>query len=71
MTEFQLPGADPENSERGSQVPHPPLYFSGDAANSIVGIFVMQKLSDINISEGRIKEHFIQKFPGWLEGFGS
>ena len=34
--------ADPENSERGGRVPHPPLHFSGDAAYSIVGGFVMQ-----------------------------
>ena len=35
-------GADPENSERWGWVPHPPLHFSGDAAHSIVGVFVMQ-----------------------------
>ena len=36
-------GADPENSERESRVPHPPptQRMRGDAAYSIVGVFVM------------------------------
>ena len=42
-----VPGEDPENSERGGQVPHPPhpewkLYSSGHAVYSIVCVFVMQ-----------------------------
>ena len=43
-------GADPENSEKGGRVPHPPTpppqkmktSLSGHAAYSFVGVFVMQ-----------------------------
>ena len=31
----------------------------------------MQKLSDVNVSKGRIKEHFIKRFSGRLEGLES
>ena len=56
-----MAGADPENSERGGRVSPPPperkLQFSGHAAYSIVGVFVMQ--SKVTF---RKTEHFIKRF---------
>ena len=69
---MKTPGADLKIQKDGaesSSLPPPPLllewklHFSGYAAYSIVRVFVMQsKVGNVNVSEDRIKEHFIKRF---------
>ena len=60
--------ADPENSERGGRVPHPPPYprmktsLFRTCSIQHCGRIRDAKESNVKVSEDRMKEHFIKRF---------
>ena len=64
-----IPGADPENSERGGRVPPLPcpplewkLHFSGDAPYSIMSVFMMQSKVTLTLRKIESKSILLNDF---------
>ena len=68
-----LSRADPKNSERGGRVPHPPPPPTLQMKTLLFRTCSIQQFCDAklinNVSEDRIKEHFIKRFSKIVEHF--